>query len=183
MPKAKPKNSHDTLSFSGVADTITDTIKDVVTLPVDVARAVHHEMLEILGKATNPLKTEFLAKDLLQVIIGASILAVPVGFSEKSWRLGGELPTSHIIALAVISVVFIGTFVYYNYYRGTLSEHWGEYIKRVLSTYIFSLLEVAGLLTIIEVAPWSTDLALTIKRMIIVAFPASMSAVVADTIK
>jgi len=42
---------------------------------------------------------------------------------------------------------------------------------------------VAGLLTIIEVAPWSTDLALTIKRMIIVAFPASMSAVVADTIK
>ncbi|MBI2637230.1 MAG: DUF2391 family protein [Parcubacteria group bacterium] len=181
MPKAKQTNIP--LSLGAVTGTVADTIKDVATLPVDVARAVTDEVRDILSHATNPLKTEFLAKDLLQVIIGASILAVPVGFAEETWRLGGELPTSHIALFAAISVSFIGTFVYYNYYRGTFVEHWDEYVKRVLSTYFFSLCVVAGLLSLIGVATWEADFLLTIKRVIIVAFPASMSAVVSDTIK
>jgi len=191
MPKAKQKNnSASSLSFQAVTGTmsdvtgaVADTIKDVATLPLDVARAVKDEIQDILRRATNPLRTEFLLKDLLQVIIGATILAVPVGLSDESWKLGNELPASRIAILAAISLIFIGTFVYYNYYRGTFSEHWDEYVKRVLSTYLFSLLVVAGLLSLIEVAPWTMDLALTLKRTIIVAFPASMSAVVADTIK
>ncbi len=183
MPKTKPANASASLSFSAVTETVADTIKDVATLPLDVARAVGDEVQDILRRATNPLKTEFLLKDLLQVVIGATILAVPVGLSEESWRLANDLPASRIATLAAISIIFIGTFVYYNYYRGTFEDHWDEYVKRVLSTYFFSLLVVAGLLSLIEVAPWSMDLVLTFKRTIIVAFPASMSAVVADTIK
>ncbi|MEK7188941.1 MAG: DUF2391 family protein [Patescibacteria group bacterium] len=183
MPKTKPAKQNDSISLASVTETVAGTIKDVATLPLDVARAVADEMQDILRRATNPLRTEFLLKDVLQVIIGATILAVPVGLSQESWGLASELPASRIAILAAISIVFIGTFVYYNYYRGTFAEHWDEYIKRVLSTYIFSLLVVAGLLSIIEVAPWSMDWVLTLKRTIIVAFPASMSAVVADTIK
>jgi len=164
-------------------DSIGDTIKDVVSLPAEAGQAVQKEMAEFLLKATTPLRTEFRPKDLLQVIIGASILAVPVGFTEETWRLGGELPLQNILILSAVSLLFIGSFVYYNYYRRKLAHHWGEYVKRVLSTYIFSLAVVAGLLTIINVAPWSTDMTLAVKRVILVAFPASMSAVVADTIK
>ncbi|MBI1961107.1 MAG: DUF2391 family protein [Parcubacteria group bacterium] len=191
MPKAKQKsNTASSLNLSAVTGAVADvtgavagTIKDVATLPLDVARAVGDEVQDILRRATNPLRTEFLLKDLLQVVIGATILAVPVGLSEESWRLANELPASRIATLAAISIIFIGTFVYYNYYRGTFTEHWDEYVKRVLSTYFFSLLVVAGLLSLIEVGPWPMDLVLTLKRTIIVAFPASMSAVVADTIK
>lgn len=191
MPKAKQKNGSASLnSLASVAETVADaagtvaeTIKDAASLPMDVALAIKDEMQDILRRATNPLRTEFLLKDLLQVVIGATILAVPVGFSEESWRLADELPAGRIAMLAAISLVFIGGFVYYNYYRGTFAEHWDEYVKRVLSTYLFSLLVVAGLLSVIEVEPWTMDLALAIKRTIIVAFPASMSAVVADTIK
>ncbi|MBU2575866.1 DUF2391 family protein [Patescibacteria group bacterium] len=164
-------------------DSISNTIKNVISLPAEVGQAVRKEISEFLLKATTPLRTEFRPKDLLQVIIGASILAVPVGFTEEVWNLGGTLPTKNIVILAIISLVFIGAFVYYSYYRRKFMRHIGEYIKRVLSTYFFSLVVVAVLLTIIEVTPWSTDLVLAIKRVILVSFPASMSAVVADTIK
>lgn len=177
MPKRKNKKDDSAIDYIG------DTIKDVASLPLEVGKAVERETAEFLLKATAPLRTEFRPKDLLQVIIGASILAVPVGFTEETWRLGGELPLQNIIILSAVSLIFIGSFVYYTYYRRKFARHWGEYIKRVLSTYIFSLLVVAGLLTIIDVTPWSTDLMLAIKRVILVAFPASMSAVVADTIK
>jgi hypothetical protein len=46
-----------------------------------------------------------------------------------------------------------------------------------------SLIVVGVLLTIIENCPWQTDYILAIKRIIIVAFPASMSATIADVLK
>jgi uncharacterized membrane protein len=58
-----------------------------------------------------------------------------------------------------------------------------SYILRVVATYLFSLLVVAGLMTIIQQCPWTTDFVLALKRVLIVSFPASMSAAVSDTIK
>jgi uncharacterized membrane protein len=127
---------------------------------------------------------EFHPKDLLQVMIGASILAIPVGFTEETWELGGQLPLLNIIGLLILSVLFISAFVYYNYHRHhRLRKHWNEFVKRVFSTYVFSFLVVAILLTLIQRAPWATDTILAIKRVIIVTFPASMSAAIADVIK
>ncbi len=53
-------------------------------------------------------------------------------------------------------------------------------MKRVFLTYIISFLVVALLLTIIQVAPWSTDPLLSIKRTAIVTFPSSMAAAISD---
>ena len=50
---------------------------------------------------------EFHLKDLLQVIIGASILAIPVGFTEETWRLGENLPMINIIGLLLLSLLFV----------------------------------------------------------------------------
>ena len=58
-----------------------------------------------------------------------------------------------------------------------------EYIKRVVATYFVSLIVVGVILTIIEKCPWKTDYVLAIKRIFIVAFPASMSATIADVLK
>ena len=46
-----------------------------------------------------------------------------------------------------------------------------------------ALLVVAVLMTLIQQCPWGTDTLLAIKRVIIVAFPASMSAVATDALK
>ena len=154
---------------------IAGKLKEIVT--------VHDDKGQIIHKLINPLHVEFTVKDMLQIMIGASILAIPVGFTEETWNLGAELPMRNVIMLMLISLFFISIFVYYNYYRNHLEVHTFEYIKRVISTYLFSFLIVAMLLALIQRTPWVTDWVLSFKRIVLVTFPASMSAVVADTFK
>lgn len=126
---------------------------------------------------------EFRPRDLMQVIVGASILAVPVAFTEEAWKLGEELAMGNVLALSSLSILFIALYVYFNLYRFHLQTHVLEYVKRVCSIYLFSLLVVALLLTIIGRCPWSSEAIVAIKRVMIVAFPASMSAAISDTLK
>lgn len=138
---------------------------------------------KVLSYTLKPVMVEFRPRDLMQVIVGASLLAVPLAFTEETWSLGEELPLKNVLTLSGLSLVFIGLFVYFNFYRYLFRKHVLEYIKRVLSIYIFSLLIVGVLLTIIERCPWGIDNWLALKRILIVAFPASMSAAVSDTLK
>jgi uncharacterized membrane protein len=138
---------------------------------------------KILNYALSPLMVEFRPRDLMQVVVGAALLAVPVAFTEETWKLGEQLPMTNVLALSGVSVLFISLFVYFNFYRYAFKGHVVEYIKRVVSIYVFSLLVVGLLLTIIQKCPWETDWMLALKRMLIVAFPASMSAAVSDTLR
>ena len=138
---------------------------------------------EILTYALKPFMVEFKPRDAFQVIVGASILAIPVALTEEAWTLGQTLPIENVISLALLSLLFISTFVYFNYYRYSFSGHASDYVKRVSSTYILSLIVVGLILTIIQKCPWGVDNVLAIKRIIIVAFPASMSATVSDILK
>jgi uncharacterized membrane protein len=147
-----------------------------ITPIVDSAGRVVHYI-------THPLMVELRRRDVMQIIVGASVLAIPVGFTEEAWALGERLPALNILGLGLISILFIAAFVYYNFYRELFGQYWFEYVKRVLAIYLLSLLVVGTLLTVIDVAPWATDLPTAIKRVVIVAFPASMSAAVSDAIK
>ena len=138
---------------------------------------------KILSYALKPFMVEFKPRDVFQVVVGASILAIPVSLTEEAWSLAESLPVVNIISLAILSLLFVSSFVYFNFYKFHLSNHILDYIKRVVSTYILSLIVVALILTIIQKCPWGTDNVLAIKRIIIVAFPASMSATISDTIK
>ncbi|MBN1254768.1 MAG: DUF2391 family protein [Deltaproteobacteria bacterium] len=138
---------------------------------------------KVVSYVTTPLMVELKPRDIMQIIVGASILAIPVGFTEETWSLGERLPFSNILVLAIISLVFIALFVYFNFYRFQLKNYVFEYIKRVIAIYVLSLIVVGMLLTIIEKCPWGTDTMVALKRIIIVAFPSSMSAAISDTLK
>jgi len=138
---------------------------------------------KVLDYALKPLMVEFRPRDLMQVIVGAAILAVPVAFTEETWRLGETLPLRNVLVLSAISILFIALFVYFNFYRFAFKGHATEYVKRVLAIYLFSLIVVGILLTTIRKAPWTSDSLLAVKRTLIVAFPASMSAAVSDALK
>ena len=128
-------------------------------------------------------KARFRFKNIVQVIVGATILAIPVGLTEETWKLGEVLPLRNIIILLAISIAFISIFAYRNYKRRVVTIYWNDFFKRVITTYVISLIIVATLLTLIEKAPWNTDWILAFKRVVIVAFPASMSAAIADSFK
>ena len=137
----------------------------------------------VLKRFVNPITAKFYPRDFMQVMVGASILAVPVAFTEETWNLGESLPILNIFGLMLLSIIFISAFVYYNYYRGKMKENRKEFVKRVFTTYFMSFLVVTLILTLIERAPWSNDLILAFSRTVIVTFPASMSASVADIVK
>jgi len=138
---------------------------------------------EIISYALKPFMVEFKPRDAFQVIVGASILAIPVAFTEEAWTLGENLPFKNVAVLSLLSLIFIASFVYFNFYRFHLKDHVIEFVKRVLSTYLLSIMVVAIILTVIQKCPWGIDNMLAVKRIIIISFPASMSATVSDTIK
>ena len=134
----------------------------------------------------DPIIPHFKRKDLLQVVVGASILAVPIGFTEETWHLGGTLPALNILGLVTLSLLFISLFTYHHYHHqrgGDRKEHQDEFVKRVAGTYILSFAVVAVILTLIQRAPWSSDIILAFKRIAIVTFPSSMSATLTDTLR
>jgi uncharacterized membrane protein len=137
---------------------------------------------KIIHYAVSPLRVELRRRDIMQIIAGSAILAVPVAFTEETWNLGRTLPLSNVLLLGLISIIFIATYVYFNFYRDLFQKYISQFIKRVFAIYLISLFLVSILLTIIQAAPWSTDFMLAFKRTIIVGFPASMSATISDAI-
>ena len=128
-----------------------------------------------------PLKVELKIQDLLEILVGASILAVPVAFTEEVWNMGNDLGWFNIILLNFVSLIFMGSFMYFKGYRNRLEMYRNEYLKRLFSTFSLSVLIVAILLTIVGKCPWITDPDLALKRILIGSFPASMSATVTDS--
>jgi uncharacterized membrane protein len=126
---------------------------------------------------------ELRPRDVLQIIVGATVLAIPVGLTEETWILAKEINVINVTLLGIISVFFVALFVYYNFYRFYLKGHAAEYIKRVIATYGLSLLIVGLLLTLIEKCPWGIDNILAIKRIVITTLPASMAATISDNMR
>jgi uncharacterized membrane protein len=138
---------------------------------------------KIVQRVVKPLMVEFRIRDMMQTVVGASILAIPAAYTEEAWNLGRDLPVANISAIALISILFIATFVFFNFYKSYIAEFQAQFVIRVITTYAVSFVVVAILLTVIGQCPWGTDNALALKRIVVVAFPASMSATITDALK
>ena len=148
-----------------------------------------HQVTPVLDEGGNVvthhvhrLHLELSLKDRVQILVGATILAIPTAFTEEVWDLGSNLSWISVIILAIVSLVFIGLFIYLNSYQHHMKLYRNQFLGRLISTYVFSLIVVGILLMVVEKAPWLTDFSLALKRTIIAALPASMSATVTDAI-
>ncbi|MBT3704990.1 DUF2391 family protein [Candidatus Peregrinibacteria bacterium] len=154
---------------------INGRLKEILVIKDHAGNVIH--------KILSPLMIEFYPRDVVQVIVGAALLAIPVSFTEEVWELGSSLPQNNVYGIAVISALFMSIFVYYNFYRNNLRSNVGQFLKRIISTYVIAFLVVALILTVLQLAPWQTDLQLAINRVILVTFPASLSGAIADMLK
>jgi len=146
-------------------------------------RLVYKKPEVAFEKMMEPVKSRFGLKNILQAIVGAILLAIPIGFTEETWRLGESLPMSNIIMILFFSLFFITLFAYRNLSKHKPGFYWYDLTKRVITMYIISFVIVTLLLWIIQRAPWGTDWVLALKRTIIVAFPSSLSATIAGNLK
>jgi uncharacterized membrane protein len=146
-------------------------------------RETFDERGKLIREFFSPLMVDFRINDVLEIIVGASVLAIPVAYTEEVWVLGEQLPLANIIGVLMMSLTIVALFVYYIFYRGHLRGNVGQFLLRVFAGYGITLLVVVVILTMFQKLPWQTDPAIAIRRIILVAFPASFSATVIDSLR
>lgn len=121
-------------------------------------------------------------EDVLQVIVGASALSVPVAFSEESWDLSRTLPNTNVFLLVFLSLLFINLYSFQSIFQGRVRHRIRLFILRTLLDYGITLCVVFMVLFAIDRMPIIEEPLVALKRMIILSFPASMGAVVVDSL-
>lgn len=131
----------------------------------------------------DPPKIRFGMRQVLQAIVGATLLAVPIGFTQETWDLGRTLPVWNVLVILFISLFFVAIFAYRNFSNNAPGFYWIDLVKRIIVIYILSFIIVAMLLTVIQQAPWISNWILAFKRTVLVTFPSSLSATIAGNLK
>jgi uncharacterized membrane protein len=122
----------------------------------------------------------FNLEDLSQIAIGSFAFAVPISFSEEAWRLGETLPLFNLIILVSLSFGFLSFYAYENVFQANIQKRYFVFIFRVFIAYLITALVVAMILLAIDKFPILDDPFMALRRMIVIAMPASMGAIIVD---
>ena len=129
-----------------------------------------------------PRKDSFSMHDVAEITIGSVVLAFPIAVTEEVWNLSESLPLGRTLLISFSSMLFIAWFGYYLFYRTSPGIRPGEFILRIGTVYLVTLIVAALILIAIDHFPLTTEPVIAIKRMIIVALPASFSATIVDSL-
>jgi uncharacterized membrane protein len=136
-----------------------------------------------LSQAINPLMVELKPRDVLQIFVGAFLIAAPLCFTEEVWTLSVELKQENVYALGAISALTVALFIYFNFYRFKLKGNILEFVKRIIATYLITASSIVLILALIDKFPYDTAPYVALKRVLIIGFPALFGAVISDYIK
>jgi uncharacterized membrane protein len=127
------------------------------------------------------MNLSFNLEDVSQVAIGAFALAVPISFSEEAWSLGETLPAINLLFVFVLSIVFLGLFAYQSVFQANIKYRIPVFISRIIIAYLIAALVVGLVLYSLNKFPLTTEPVLALKRLIVIAMPASMGAIIVDS--
>lgn len=122
----------------------------------------------------------FNLEDAGQIFVGAFALAVPISFSEEAWLLGESLPTTNLTLLFLLSCVFLSIYAFESVYQRNISGRVTEFISRIAIAYVLTIMVVALVLLCIDKLPVLDSPLVALKRVIVIAMPASMGAIIVD---
>ena len=123
----------------------------------------------------------FNREDASQIAIGAFALAVPISFSEEAWILGESLPALNICLLLILSVAFLSFFAYESVFRGDIKFRVMVFVFRIVIAYAIASFVVTLVLLSLNKFPLLSDPFLAIRRLVVIAMPASMGAIIVDS--
>lgn len=116
------------------------------------------------------------------MVVGSTLLAFPIAITEEVWNLGEDISVFSTVILVLLSLLFLATFSYSTFYQSKLDRHSREFYVRLMAVYFVTLTVAALILALFGEFPLMTEPAVAIKRMIIVALPASFCATVVDSL-
>lgn len=126
------------------------------------------------------MSKSFNLEDAGQIFVGAFALAVPISFSEEAWQLGESLPTANLALLFLLSCLFLSIYAFESVYQRNINGRVMEFISRIVIAYILTIMVVALVLLCIDKLPMLDSPLVALKRVIVIAMPASMGAIIVD---
>lgn len=124
----------------------------------------------------------FNKEDASQVVIGSFSLSVPIAFTEEAWSLGRSLPWSNLLLVFGLSIGFLGIFAYQSVFEGDIRDRLLHFLLRLLLGYSLALIVVLIVLLALNRLPLIEDPMTALRRIIIVGMPASMGAIIVDSL-
>ena len=128
------------------------------------------------------MKLRIKTEDIIQIAIGAFALAVPISFSEEAWKMSVTLPLYNLFLVFLLSVTFLGIYAYYSVFQGQVSKRYDIFILRIFIAYFISAMVVALVLLALNKLPLIVEPIVALKRLVLITMPASMGAIVVDSI-
>ena len=77
-----------------------------------VVHALTDEEGNVVQHIFTPLMVELRLQDVIQIVIGSTLLCIPVAYTEEVWTLGASLPLINAIYIVFLSLLFLGLFGY-----------------------------------------------------------------------
>jgi len=118
-------------------------------------RRLHRDMkvgrLDVAMEMIKQGTTNF--EDIIQVVVGASALCVPVAFSEEAWNLGRTLPVANIIVLVALSLLFVNLYSLHNIFQGRITHRIFAFFARTFIDYSITLLVVVVVMSALNHLP------------------------------
>ncbi|NMH66918.1 DUF2391 family protein [Shewanella salipaludis] len=124
---------------------------------------------------------KFNAEDIGQISIGAFALSVPVAFSEEAWKMSASLPPLNLLLVVLLSLGFITLFAYQSVFQANVAKRIWVFVFRIAAAYCLTLVVVGIVLLALDKLPLLTDTWVAIKRILLIAMPASMGAIIVDS--
>ena len=125
-------------------------------------------------------RPRFAKQDVAEIAVGACVMAFPVAVTEEVWNLGEELSMLRAALFALASLLFLALLIF-GLHHGPSPTDRKVFLQRVLSTYGLTLVISALLLFGVDRIDLAHPL-VGLKRVILVAFPASFAATVVDNL-
>ncbi|GAB5382521.1 MAG: DUF2391 family protein [Aliiglaciecola sp.] len=126
------------------------------------------------------MKLYFNYEDACQIAVGAFAMAMPIAFTQEAWRMAESIPLINLTFLFFLSLAFLTLYTYYSLFQGDVERRLASYIVRIIMAYCITLVVVACVLFAIDKLPILAEPLLSLKRLVIVAMPASLGAIIVD---
>jgi uncharacterized membrane protein len=130
----------------------------------------------------NNFDLRFNWEDASQIAIGSFALAVPISFSEEAWKLGETLPAFNLIIIFLLSVGFLSFYAYESVFQANIENRHLVFVFRIIVAYLIAGLVVCLILLSIDKLPFASDPMTAIRRVLVITMPASMGAIIVDSL-
>jgi uncharacterized membrane protein len=114
--------------------------------------------------------------------VGSCVLAFPIAVTEEVWTISESLSSSLVLYLSLNSLLFIALFTYHRYFSGSLRGKLGNFLRRVFGVYIVMMIVSAQILFALNRLTTVETVAIALKRVVLVSFPASFAGTVVDSL-